>query len=156
MSLRDELDDIDLNILRLLQEDGRTTHADLARQVGLSAPSVLQRVRKLEEMHIIKGYAALLDSERLGFSLTAFVHINLVLPEPQPVEKFRAMLVKLPEVVSCYHVSGEFDYMLEVVVEDMQAYQEFITQKLTKVAGVSRVVTSFVLAKNKDSVRLPL
>lgn len=154
--MRDRFDEVDLHILRLLQEDGRMTNADLARTVGLSPPSVLQRVRKLEDLGVIRGYSTLLDQEKLGFSLTVFAQISLALHQEAPIERFRRAIQDIPEVLECYHVSGEFDFLLKIVVEDMKAYEALVRDKLSKIKGLGKIQSCFALATNKQVHRLPL
>src|SRR5579871_4085994 len=117
------LDEVDIHILSLLQKDGRITNADLAKSVGLSPPSVLQRVRALEKAGLVRGYVALLDSERLGLRIMAWVQITLSLHQEQPIERFRRAIQDIPEIMECYHVSGDFDYLLKVLVKDMRSYE---------------------------------
>jgi Lrp/AsnC family transcriptional regulator, leucine-responsive regulatory protein len=150
------LDETDIQLLALLQGDGRITNAALAEKVGLSPPSVLQRVRALENAGLIRGYFALLDAERLGFRLTALAMISLSLHQEQPIERFRRSVLDIPEVLECYHVSGEFDYLLKIVVKDMRGYEKLIRERISKIRGVGQIRTSFVLATTKYSTQLPL
>ena len=152
----DRLDDVDLNILRLLQQDGRISNAELARRVGLSPPSVLQRVRKLEEMKLVKEYTAVLDHEALGFKLVVMAMVSLALHQEQPIERFRKAVKDMPEVLECMHVSGDFDFLLKIVVKDMAAYEEFIRERLSAIKGVGKIQSSFILAMNKDTTALPI
>jgi Lrp/AsnC family leucine-responsive transcriptional regulator len=153
---RERLDDVDLHILRLLQQDGRMTNADLARTVGLSPPSVLQRVRKLEETGVIRGYATILDQEKMGFGLTVLAQISLALHQEAPIERFRRAIADIPEVLECYHVSGEFDFLLKIVVEDMKGYEALVRNKLSKIKGLGKIQSCFALATTKQTYRLPL
>src|SRR5438105_2391153 len=105
------IDDVDLQLLKLLQRDGRITNADLAKSVGLSPPSVLQRVRALERAGLVRGYTALLDPEKLGLKITAFAMISLSLHQDMPIERFRRSILEIDEVQECYHVSGEYDFL---------------------------------------------
>lgn len=150
------LDEVDLQLLNLLQRDGRMTNADLAKKVSLSPPSTLQRVRSLERSGLVKGYTALLDAERLGFRITALTFVNLTLHQDQPIERFRKAIVDLPEVVECYHVSGEFDFVLKVIVRDMRQYEAFIREKLSRIKAVGRIQTSFVFGTTKHTTAVPL
>ncbi len=156
MSLRDELDEIDLQILKRLQADGRITHADLGREVGLSAPSILQRIRKLEERGIITGYHAILDAAKVGFGITSLVQVSLALHESQPIERFIKAAKKIPQVLEVFHVSGDFDFLLKVVAEDMEDYQALIREKLAGLPGVGRITSCFVLGTTKRQLSLPL
>jgi len=156
MSLRDDLDEIDLQILRRLQVDGRTTHADLGREVGLSAPAVLQRVRKLEDSQILHDVVARLDPDRAGFGIQAFIQITLALHDDQAIDKFRKALRSLDAIVEAHHVSGGFDFLLKVAVEDMRAYERFIREELSKVKGIAKIESNFVMGSPKPFGRLPL
>ncbi len=150
------LDEIDIQLLSLLQQDGRITNADLAKSVGLSPPSVLQRVRTLEKLGLIRGYHAILDAERLGLKITALAMISLALHQEQPIERFRKAIQGIPEVLECYHVSGEFDFLLKIVVKDIRAYEVLIREKLTKVKGIGQIKTAFVLGTPKHTTQIPL
>jgi len=156
VSLKTHLDETDVQILHLLQTDGRITNAELAKRVGLSPPSVLQRVRALEKAGLIKGYVALLDPERLGLKITAMVMISLSLHQEQPIERFRRGIQDIPEITECHHVSGDFDFLLKVVVRDMRAYEVFLREKLSKIKGIGKITTNFVLASNKLTTQIPL
>lgn len=156
MSVKTHLDETDVQILHLLQSDGRITNAELAKRVGLSPPSVLQRVRALEKSGLIRGYVALLDPERLGLKITAMVMISLSLHQEQPIERFRRGIQDIPEITECYHVSGDFDFLLKVVVRDMRAYEVFLREKLSKIKGIGKITTNFVLASNKLTTQIPL
>jgi Lrp/AsnC family leucine-responsive transcriptional regulator len=154
--MRTQLDVVDVQILSLLQKDGRITNADLAKAVGLSPPSVLQRVRALEKAGLIRGYVALLDPERLGLRITAWVEITLDLHQDQPIERFRRSVQEIPEILECYNVSGDFDFLLKVIVRDMRSYESFIREKLAKIKGVNQVRTNMVLGTNKHTTQIAL
>ncbi|HRF59671.1 MAG TPA: Lrp/AsnC family transcriptional regulator [Fimbriimonadaceae bacterium] len=154
--MRDRLDEVDVNILRLLMEDGRITNADIARKVGLSAPSVLQRVRKLEDLGVIRGYTVVVDPATLGYSLTVMAQISLALHQEQPIDRFVRAVQEIPEVQACYHVSGEFDYLLKIVVQDMKSYEALIKDRLSKIKGIGKIHSCFVLATAKEVHSLPL
>ncbi len=150
------LDEKDLHLLRLLQDDGRITNADLAKAVQLSPPSVLQRVRALESLGLIKAYTAVLDPDRLGLKLTAWTQISLALHQDLPIERFRKSILAIPEVLECFHVTGDYDFLLKIVVKDMRAYEAFIREKLTKLKGIGKIQTSFVMGVTKHTTHLPL
>lgn len=154
--MRIRLDEVDQKILRILQDDGRVTNADLARMIGLSPPSALQRVRKLEELRLIKGYVGLLNAERLGFGLTVFAQVSLALHQDKAIERFKREVAEIPQVVEAYNVSGEFDYLLKIVVEDMRAYENLIRERLSTIKGLSKIQSCFVLASAKQTTKLPL
>ena len=150
------LDEVDLHILTLLQRDGRITNADLAKAVNLSPPSVLQRVRVLEKAGLIRGYHALLDPERLGLRITALVQISLALHQDMAIERFRRAVQDIPEILECHHVSGDFDFLLKVVVRDMRAYEVFVREKLSRVKGVGQIRTSFVMGTPKYTTEIAI
>ncbi len=154
--MKTHLDEVDIQLLSLLQQDGRITNADLAKKVGLSPPSVLQRVRTLEKLGLIREYAALLDYERLGLRITALAMISLALHQEQPIERFRKAVQDIPEVLECYHVSGEFDFLLKIVVKDIRAYEQLVREKLSRIKGIGQIKTSFVLATPKYTTKIPL
>jgi Lrp/AsnC family leucine-responsive transcriptional regulator len=154
--VKSHLDDVDIQLLDLLQRQGRITNADLAKEVQLSPPSVLQRVRALEKLGLIKGYHAILDAERLGYRITALVQISLSLHQEQPIERFRKSIQDIPEIMECYHVSGDYDFLLKVIVRDMRSYEAFVREKLSKIKGISQIRTSFVFGTNKHSTVIPL
>jgi Lrp/AsnC family leucine-responsive transcriptional regulator len=153
---KSHLDEIDWQLLALLQKDGRVTNADLAKSVGLSPPSVLQRVRVLEKAGLIRGYSALLDAERLGFRITAWVQITLALHQEQPIERFRKSVQDIPEILECYHVTGDFDFLLKVVVKDMRTYEIFVREKLSKIKGIGQIKTSIAFGTNKYTTQIAL
>lgn len=150
------LDDVDLRILEVLQHDGRVTNADLARRVDLSPPAVLARVRRLQEQGYIRGFAALLDRERVGYDMLCFVSVTLLAHGAQPVDAFRAAIADMPEVLECHHVTGEYDYLLKVAVRNRKALERFVLDRLTPVPGIARIHTSLVLREIKSTTALPL
>lgn len=154
--MKTHLDEKDVQILRLLQADGRITNAELAKKVNLSPPSALQRVRALEKAGLIKGYVTLLDPDRLGLKITALVMISLSLHQERPIETFRKAIQDIPEILECYHVSGEFDFLLKIQVRDMRAYEALIREKITRIKGLQQIKTSFVLATPKHSTMIAL
>ena len=154
--IKTHLDEVDVRLLALLQQDGRITNADLAKSVGLSPPTVLQRVRALEKTGLIKGYHALLDADRLGLKITAFAMITLALHQEQPIERFRRSVQDIEEILECYHISGEFDFLMKIVVKDIRAYEQFVREKLSKIKGIGQIRTSFVLAPTKHTTQINL
>ncbi len=152
-----ELDRYDKRILELLQQDGRISNQDLAEQIGLSPSPCLRRVRALEESGLILGYRALLDAKRLGLSLMALIHISMDRHTPERFENFEQRIAALPEVLECLLVTGQdADYQLKVVVADMDAFQQLLLQRITRIDGVSGVHSSFVLRRVVDKTSLPV
>lgn len=150
------LDALDLKLLSLLQENARTPNSELARQVDLSPPGLQKRLRKLEERGVVQGYTALLDRQAVGLDLLCFVQVTLAHHEPDMIQGFRDDLGKIPEVLECHHLTGEFDYLMKVVVKNHKHLEWFLFEKLTPISGVDKVRTSIVLREIKESTSLPL
>jgi DNA-binding Lrp family transcriptional regulator len=152
----DNLDELDIAILRILQEDGRITNADLAKRVNLSPPATHARMRRLTEQGYIRRTVALLDKEKLGYDMTCFVSVSLQLHRQEGLDEFRSRVRDFPEVLECHHVTGEFDFLLKVVVRNRRDLERFVIQELTPVPGVARINTSLVLSEVKSTTALPL
>jgi Lrp/AsnC family leucine-responsive transcriptional regulator len=150
------LDRTDVRILELLQRDGRLAHVDLADRVGLSPTPCTRRVRRLEQQGIIRGYAAILDPKRIGQNVLAYVQIKLERHTDDVIERFRRMLEERPEVVSAHAMTGEMDFLLEVVVPDLDALGRLTLHQLLKLPGVRDVRSSLVLETLKTVAHLPL
>lgn len=152
-----KLDRIDRHILDCLQRTGDLTNQELADKVGLSPSPCLRRVRALEEAGIILRRATILDHKKLGLALTAIILIGMDRHTPERFEAFEAQVREYPEVQECYLITGQdADYMLKVVVPDMDAYHHFLLNRITRIQGVSGVHSSFVLRRVIDSTALPL
>ena len=151
------LDRIDRRILAELQQDGGLSNQALAERVGLSASPCLRRVKALEDSGVISKRVTLLDRKKLGLSLTALIQISMDRHTPERFEKFESTVKQFPEVLSCLLVTGQdADYLLIIVVPDMDTYQEFLLQKITRIPGVSGVHSSFVMRWVVDTTALPL
>jgi DNA-binding Lrp family transcriptional regulator len=150
------LDDRDWRLLRLLQDDGRISNAELARQVNLSAPGLQKRIRKLEQRGVIRRYVTLLDRQAVGLDLLCFVNVSLAHHRPDAAEQFRDEMKVMPEVLECHYLTGEFDYVVKVVVADHTELERFLFERLMRIEGVDRVRTSIVLNEIKASTALPL
>ena len=151
------LDRTDRRILEALQEDAGLSNQALAERVGLSPSPCLRRVRALEEAGIILGRVALLDGKRLGLVLTALIHIGMDRHTPERFASFEEAVAGYPEVQRCFLITGQAaDYLLQVVVPDMDAYQDFLLRRITRLEGVSSVHSSFVLRRVVDRTALPL
>ena len=148
------MDVTDARIIRILQENGRITNSELSRQVGLSAPSVLERVRKLEESGVITGYSAKVDPVKIGRGTICFVAVRLALHQQRSIEAFQAGVEKIPEVLECFHITGEEDYLLRVAVRDMKHYEELLLNSITKIPGLSKIKTMVVLSPLKQETKL--
>lgn len=151
------MDRYDRHILEILQQDGRISNQELAERIGLSPSPCLRRVRQLEEDGIIDRYIALLNPDPLGMKLTALIQIAMDKHTPERFENFESQIRTFPEVQACYLITGQSaDYILKVVVPDMDHFQTFLLGKLTRIEGVSGVHSSFVMRKVVDSTALPL
>lgn len=153
------LDAVDRRILVALQAQGRITYDELAAAIGLSASATLRRVRRLEESGVIAGYVALVDPERVGLGLTAYVNVRLAKhnsDQGSPIAEFTAAIQTWPEVVECAALTGEMDYLLRVLVHDMAHYSRFIMDALLKHPAVQDCKTSFMLRRLKGTTAVPL
>ncbi|AMO74593.1 MULTISPECIES: Lrp/AsnC family transcriptional regulator [Pseudomonas] len=151
-----KLDAYDHRILAALQRDGRLSNVQLAEAIGLSPSPCLRRVRLLEEAGVIRRYGADLDRDQIGLGLTVFVGIKVERHHEEQAEAFRRAVVDLPEVISVHLVSGEADFLLQVVVPDLRAYEHFLTGTLLKLPGVSDIRSNFAISTLKESAPLPL
>lgn len=151
-----KLDAYDHRILAALQRDGRLSNVQLAETIGLSPSPCLRRVRLLEEAGVIRRYGADLDRDQVGLGLTVFVGIKVERHHEEQAEAFRRAVVDLPEVISVHLVSGESDFLLQVVVPDLRAYEHFLTSTLLKLPGVSDIRSNFAISTLKESAPLPL
>ena len=151
-----DLDSTDRTILRQLQADGSLTNSELARRVGLTPAPTLERVRRLEREGFIRKYVALVDPIRLGKSVTTFVSVILESHKLQTTLRFRAAVEKLPEVLECHHIAGDEDFLLKVVASSPADYERFVLETLTRVPGIEKVKTIFVLSSSKQETAIPV
>jgi Lrp/AsnC family leucine-responsive transcriptional regulator len=152
-----QLDRYDRHILDLLQQDSRISNQDLADKIGLTPSPCLRRVKTLEDAGLITAYRALVDARKLGLTLMALIHISMDQHTPERFQHFEASIVDIPEVLECLLITGQSaDYQLKVVVKDMDAYQELLLNRLTRITGVTGVHSSFVLRRVVDRTALPV
>jgi Lrp/AsnC family transcriptional regulator, leucine-responsive regulatory protein len=151
-----ELDRYDRTILRLLQEDARMTNTSLAARVNLSESACLRRVRALEESGLIEGYTAMVDQQRAGFPVSVFVSITLDRQSQTGLEAFESAVRRVPEVMECYLMTGEHDYLLRLVVADLADFERIHNQHLTRLPSVARVQSSFAMRTVTRSRSLPV
>ena len=152
-----KLDKLDIRILRELQKDGRISNLELAEKIGLSPSPCARRVKQLEDSGIIKGTVTLLNASRLELKLTALIQISMDRHTPDRFEIFESKVKSYPEVVECLLITGQSaDYQLKVVVPDMEYYQEFLLNKITRIEGVTDVHSSFMLREVLNTTELPL
>jgi len=150
------LDLVDRKILSQLQEDGRMSLANLAAKVGLSPSPCLRRVRNLERGGVISRYVAVLDQRAVGLPVSIFISIKLEKQKQEALDKFSKTIARWPEVLECYLMTGPRDYWLRVVVPDLDAYERFLKQKLTRLEGIASIESSFALEQVKYTNVLPL
>ncbi|PID85903.1 MAG: AsnC family transcriptional regulator [Chloroflexi bacterium] len=154
--MEQNLDAIDRELLNHLQNNARITNAELARRVELSPPGLQKRVRKLEKAGIIDQYATILNPETVGYDMLCFIQITLVRHKPEFLENFMQVMQDIPEVLEAYHITGEYDYLLKIVIRNRKHLEEFILETLSPLPGMDKVRTSLVLNKIKTTTAVPV
>jgi Lrp/AsnC family transcriptional regulator, leucine-responsive regulatory protein len=149
------MDTKDRQIVRLLQQDGRLTNQDLAERVGLSPSPCLRRVRLLEQAGVIQGYGAIVDQQRYGLPVTAFIRVRLERHARDLVQQFEEAIRQLDEVMDCHLLTGDADYLLRVIVADLESYERFIRRKMHAIAGIASLDTTFAYGVVKSSRTFP-
>jgi Lrp/AsnC family leucine-responsive transcriptional regulator len=150
------IDDHDRAIMKELQRDGRISNVELASRVHLSESACLRRLRALETCGLIERYAAIIDPVQAGVPGNVFVHITLASQEQNDLQNFEEAVRKVPEVMECYLMSGEFDYLVRVVITDTADFERLHAEQLTRLPGVARVQSSFALRSVCKSLTLPI
>jgi len=151
-----QLDSIDLNILKLLQQNARLTIKEIATQLNLSTTPIFDRMKRMEKEKTIDRYVALVNPTKVGKTLFAFVHISLKEHARPEVEKFVEQVIQFKEVMECYHVTGDADFVLKVVLENIESYNQFVLERLSVVSNIGKVETRFCLSVRKYSTEIPL
>lgn len=154
--INSSLDQLDKLILGILQVDGRISNAELARQINLSPPACHARLKRLEEMGYIRQYTAILEAELLGYDILCFVNVSLQRHTLEQVEQFRHSIREMSEVLECHHITGEYDYLLKVVIRNRKDLERFVVDKLTPLPGVAKIHTSLALTIVKSSTAIPI
>ena len=149
-------DATDWKILSHLQDHARVSNVDLAKEVFLSPSPCLQRVKKLEESGVIRGYVTLLDPHKLGLTVSVFIQVTLEKQIEKSLENFERSIRDRPEVMECYLMTGDADYLLRVVMPDLPAFERFMLDHLTKIPGIASIKSSFALKQVKYQTALPL
>jgi Lrp/AsnC family leucine-responsive transcriptional regulator len=155
-SAKTELTEIDRRILKVLQEDGRMTIQAVADRVGLSASPCLRRIRWMEQQGIISAYSVTIDQKAVGLPVSVFVSIKLERQRSDELDRFGEAIAAWPEVMECYLMTGQFDFLLRVVCADLAAYEAFLRERLTQIDGVASIESSFSLGQVKYSRVLPI
>jgi Lrp/AsnC family leucine-responsive transcriptional regulator len=151
-----DFDAIDIKILNKLQENAKLTNVELSNSINLSPSPCLARVRALERKGVVSRYVTLLDPLKLGLGISVFVQIGMERQVERNLEDFQTAISRYSEVMECYLMTGDFDYLIRVVVEDMPALERFIVDKLTKIPGISNIKSSLALKQVKYKTALPL
>ena len=154
--LNNNLDAIDMRIIKALQEHGRLTNVELAARVGLSPSPCLSRVKALEKSGVIDRYVALVRPDAMGLGLSVFIQVTLERQTEKALEIFEARMLAFDEVMECYLMTGDSDYMVRLVVKDMDSLQQFIVKELTTIPGVANIRSSFALKQVKYKTALPI
>lgn len=151
-----KLDSIDLRILKELQADGRMSFTDLAPKVGLTTSPCLERVRRLERAGVIKGYGAAIDPRAVAAGMLVFIELSLTYSSPEIFSDFKRAIRKLPQILECHLVSGDFEYLLKARVRDMSAYRELLGEIVRLLPGVRNSKTLVVLEEVKETTAIPI
>lgn len=147
--MAEELDGRDIRLLQLLQHDSKVTNKELADKVGMSVTAVYERIHSLEQRGVIRGYVALVDRESIGKNLLAFTIVKVKEHSKAALRGFEREAVKIPEVMECYHLTGQFDFLLKVASRDMKEYNAFLMDRLATLPNITGVETMFVLSEGK-------
>ncbi len=150
------LDNIDKKLLKLLQEDSKRTTKELSLKLNLSVTAVYERIKKLEREQIIEKYVVLLDRNKIQKGFVVFCHLKLMQHTKEFISKFEKEVVKLTEVLECFHVSGDYDYILKICVENMEEYREFMVTKLTTLQHIGSTHSTFMIGEVKNSTTFVL
>lgn len=152
----EKLDAIDYNILRHLQEDGRMTNLELSNRIGLSPAPTLERVKKLEKQKLIEGYHARLNKQKLKLGVSVFIQVTLSRQVENVIQKFRERIHQIPEIMECYQITGNADYLLKAVVADIPAFERLIADRFSKMEEIGHLQTMLIISEVKQSKVLPL
>ncbi len=150
------IDDVDRKIIAALQVNAHTTSERLSELVGLSPSPCARRVRNLEATGVIKGYVAVVDQVKAGLPISVFASIKLERQREDELDRFAQAVLRWPEIVECYLMTGQRDYLLRIVVKDLEAYEAFLKRTLTRLEGVASIESSFALGQVKHSQALPI
>ena len=149
-------DDIDKRLLDLLQKDSKQTNKELSNKLNLSVTAVYERIKKLERQGVINNYVALVNKDKVDKAFVAFCHIKLTQHTQDYVMKFEKEVAKLEEVLECYHISGDYDYLLKIIVKDMDAFREFMVNRLTKISHIGSTHSMFMISEVKHTTAISI
>ncbi len=151
-----KLDEIDIKILEIIQNDGRITNAKLASRIGISPPAMLDRVKRLESSGVIAKFVALVDRKKIGVGILAFVSVSLAVHQMSSLDNFYNKILELDEVLECYQISGDNDFILKVALKSLDIYSDFVVNRLTGIPGIQNINSTFVLKTIKNSTAFPM
>ncbi|MDC6365685.1 MULTISPECIES: Lrp/AsnC family transcriptional regulator [Flavobacteriaceae] len=154
--MQQRLDEIDRKILRILEKDAKTVAKSIAKQLNMTKTPVYERIRRLEQEGFIKHYAAIINKEQVEQSITVFGFVSLEAQKGELMDDFLAQVKEFPEVVECFVVGGEFDFLLKVMVKNLDAYYDFAKQKIASLPNIGAVKSAFVLKEVKNEIGFPL
>ena len=154
--MANELDKIDLQILKILQENGRIANLQLSNEIGLSPAPTLERVRKLENAEYIKSYHALVDEEKLGLGIKTFIQVSLDFHKNNTIQVFLDEIKNIKEITECHHVTGQCDFVLKVYVSNIKAYEQLIMEKISRIPVVKTFQTMMIMSTSKKEPIVPL
>lgn len=146
------LDSTDKKLLLLLQSDAKQTTKELSLKLNLSVTAVYERIKKLERENIIEKYVAIINKTKIDKSFVVFCHIKLIQHTKEFIAKFESQVIQLNEVLECHHVSGDYDYILKIIVKDMEAYREFLVTKLTTLNHIGSTHSTFMISEVKNTI----
>ncbi len=150
------IDAIDKSILILLQENGKYTIKELANLLNLTATPIFERIKRLEKDGYILSYSAKIDRKKIGLSLICYCNVSLKSHETSYLEKFEKDIIQFDEVIECYHIAGMYDYLLKVMVKNMDDYQHFVSKKLASIDNIGQVQSAFVMTEVKSTSKIPV
>lgn len=150
------IDFIDKQIINLLQQNSKANIKEIALKIGLTQTPTYERIKRLEKSGIIQKYIAVLNKEKIGFKVEVFCQVTLLVHSKELITKFENAINKIDEVIECFHVAGNYDYLLKVIVKDMKSYQLFLKNKLSVLDSVGNVQSTFVMSSTKDTSILKL
>lgn len=151
-----KLDDIDIQLLKALQKDAKANTKELCELLHLSKTPVYERMRRLECEGVIKGYSAIIDNAKVGLPLVVFCNVSLAVHDDEHIERFKKDIMEINEIMECYSTGGVFDFLIKVVLKDMDEFNKFVFEKLTKVHGIVKMQSSFVLSEIKHKNELDI
>jgi len=151
-----DLDHCDKAILELLQEDSAISNIDLSRRVGLSPSACLSRTKRLKDLGVIKKYATIINEKKVGLEIISFTFVNLLPHNRSTANAFLAKVKETPQILECYNITGNWDYLLKIVSRDISSYRDFIMDSLLQFPGVNKIDTNLVLGMDKQSFSLPV